>query len=118
MLNVNFLQSIKLMSTIINSPSNQPTLDTKEEADRLLKKLLNYVKECQRKYGGKTELATEFDNCVAGLCTSLEFIFMHGLRTKPQETNQQNFTLKQVSEIVSNSLSFSSDTPGMPQKNL
>lgn len=103
---------MKLMSTIISNPSNQPPIDHNEEADKLLTKLLNYVKECQRKYGGKTELATEFDNCVAGLCSSLELIFMHGLRTKPQDANQQNFSLKQVSEIVSNSLSFSTDSPG------
>lgn len=101
---------MKLMSAIINT-SNIPPVDHNQEADNLLTKLLNYVKECQKKYGGKTELATEYDNCVAGLCNSLEMIFLHGLRAKPQEMNQ-NFTLKQVSEIVSNTLSFHNDSPG------
>lgn len=99
------------MSTIIQTSNSIQPNNHVQETDNLLKVLLNYVKECQKNYGGKTELATEFDNCVAGLCSSLEKIFCHGLRTKPQETNQQNFTLKQMSDIVSNTLSFNSDFP-------
>lgn len=99
------------MSTIIQSSTSALPVDHGKEADDLLTILLNYVKECQKKYGGKTELATEFDTCVAGLCSSLEKVFYHGLRTRPQDCNQQNFSLRQVSDIVSNSLSFNSESP-------
>lgn len=98
------------MSTIIPI-NNSQTTDHQKEADLLLTKLLNFVKECQKRYGGKTELATEFDNCVAGLCSSLEQVFCHGLRTKPQDPNQ-NSTLKQMSNIVSNSLHLNNELPG------
>ncbi|KAH1009317.1 hypothetical protein HUJ04_001689 [Dendroctonus ponderosae] len=100
----------KLMSTgalLLNS-SARP-----EDPDLLLKQLLDYVQRCQRRqvgarvviYGGKNELATEFDSCVAGLCLCLEGVFLHGLRTKSfSSQNQVNSALKQVSDIVAQSL--------------
>ncbi|ENN75472.1 hypothetical protein YQE_08021, partial [Dendroctonus ponderosae] len=58
-----------------------------------------------KQYGGKNELATEFDSCVAGLCLCLEGVFLHGLRTKSfSSQNQVNSALKQVSDIVAQSL--------------
>lgn len=98
------------MSTVTQSSTSHP-IDHVKEADKLLTILLSYVKECQKRYGGKTELATEFDNCVAGLCSSLEKVLSHGLRTKPNQENNQNFSLKQMSDIVSNSLNFNSESP-------
>lgn len=81
------------------------------EPDTLLKQLLECVQDCQKRYGGRTELATEFDSCVAGLCLSLEAIFLHGLRTKSLHSVEQPSTLKQVTEIVTNSLSSSNENP-------
>lgn len=51
------------------------------------------------------------DHCVAGLCSALEAVLSHGLRTKPQD-ELHGSALKQVSDIVSSSLSFNNETPG------
>ncbi|XP_019874648.2 sorting nexin-29 [Aethina tumida] len=74
---------------------------TTQDAGHLLQQLLECVQDCQKRYGGKTELATEFDSCVAGLCLSLEAVLLHGLRNKCVEPQS---ALKQVSEIVVNTL--------------
>lgn len=81
------------------------------EPEILLKQLLECVQSCQKRYGGKTELATEFDSCVAGLCLSLERIFLYGLRTKSLHSTEQPSTLKQVSDIISNSFISSNENP-------
>ncbi|CAH0555655.1 unnamed protein product [Brassicogethes aeneus] len=100
--------SFRLMSainsTIVNS-QRKP-----EDSGKLLGQLLECVQDCQKRYGGKTELATEFDSCVAGLCLSLEAVFSHGLRTKPFE-KQNSSALKQVSDIVTNSLHIGNEVP-------
>lgn len=92
------------VTTISNRPVNH-----REESQKLLTQLLECVQRCQKRYGGKTELATEFDNCVASLCLTLEAVFLHGLRSKPLEA--QSSSLKQVSEIISNSLNIGNETP-------
>lgn len=79
--------------------------------ENLLNQLLECIQNCQKRYGGKTELATEFDSCVAALCLSLEAIFLHGLRTKCLQSVEQPSTLKQVSEIVANSFSINNEKP-------
>ncbi|KAL1494753.1 hypothetical protein ABEB36_010301 [Hypothenemus hampei] len=76
-----------------------------EHTNILLKQLLDCIQRCQRRYGGKNVLATEFDSCVAGLCLCLEGVFLHGLRTKPIQN-----PLKQVSEIVAQSLNIRQET--------
>lgn len=81
------------------------------EAEKILKQLLECVQDCQKRYGGKTELATELDSCVAGLCLSLEAIFCYGLRHKSLHSTEQSSALKQVSEIVANSFSSNNGSP-------
>lgn len=49
----------------------------------LLNDLLSAVKECQRTYGIRSELATELDSSVADICHCFEAIFNHGLRKNP-----------------------------------
>lgn len=93
------------MSAIIPTSSSKPI---NEDSTKVLNHLLECVQKCQKRFGGKTELATEFDNCVAALCLSLEAVFLHGNRNKPQE-NAQTSTFKQVSDIVTNSLNLNSD---------
>lgn len=53
-----------------------------EECYELLRNLLLAVKECQSRYGGRTELATELDNHVSNVCHSFEAIFSHGLQSR------------------------------------
>ncbi|XP_050304453.1 sorting nexin-29 isoform X2 [Anthonomus grandis grandis] len=76
-----------------------------EDPDKISKQLLEYVQRCQRRFGGKNELATEFDSCIAGLCLCLEAVFLHGIKSKQQSNqNSVNSTFKQVSDIVAQSL--------------
>lgn len=91
------------MSAIIPVSTN---LSRSEDSKKLLSQLLECVQKCQKRFGGKTELATEFDSCVAALCLTLEAVFSHGLRNKPQETEMS--AIRQVTDIVT-SLSFSSE---------
>lgn len=46
------------MSAILNLPNSNKNADGSKS---LLKDLIGIVKECQTRYGGKTELATEDD---------------------------------------------------------
>lgn len=48
----------------------------------LLDELLESVKQCQIKFGGKSELATEAEDVISDLCKKLEAILNHGLKTQ------------------------------------
>ncbi|XP_045474345.1 sorting nexin-29 isoform X2 [Harmonia axyridis] len=95
--------SLKLMSAVIPTSLTTQNTNKPRDSDILLKQLLECVQNCQKRFGGKTELATEFDSCVIALCLTLESVLTHGLRSKPLETVQTS-TLKQVSGIVASSL--------------
>lgn len=82
--------------------------NTREDPEKLLNQLLECVQNCQRRFGGKTELATEFETCVAALCLTLETVFSHGLRPKPLQPHQ--LTKLNVSDIVTNSLHLGNDS--------
>lgn len=102
------------MSTVIPisstpSPSSLSSHTKPEDSNKLLNQLLECVQQCQKRFGGKTELATEFDSCVAALCLTLESVLLHGLRQKPLSEGGQTSTLKQVSDIVSNTLHLNND---------
>nr|CAI5849692.1 unnamed protein product [Callosobruchus analis] len=100
--------TLKLMSAIVSPLSSKE--NSANEGEDLLKQLLDCVKECQKRYGGKKELATEFDSCVAGLCLSLEAVFLHGLKTKALTAENGPSALKQVSDIVAHSLHITNET--------
>lgn len=58
--------------------------DTKKhelERKTLADELLAVVKECQKKYGSKTELATESDSRIVLLCDTWERVLTHGLKS-------------------------------------
>lgn len=57
--------------------------------------LITIVKQCQQKYGGKTELATEQDELIVKLCDAWEEAVSYGLKS-PQFS-----VLKNVQEMVS-----------------
>lgn len=50
------------------------------DKNNLQSDLLTAVKECQKKYGRRVELATELDPLVADVCHCFETIFNHGLK--------------------------------------
>lgn len=100
------------MSTIIpissTSSSSSSSLAKSVDSTKLLGQLLECVQQCQKRFGGKTELATEFDSCVAALCLTLETVLLHGLRQKALVEGQS--ALRQVSDIVSNTLHIGNDS--------
>jgi len=49
--------------------------------DRLQKDLLNSVKQCQKRFGSSSEIATESDQEVSNLCHCFEAILSHGLKS-------------------------------------
>ncbi|CAB3386087.1 Hypothetical predicted protein [Cloeon dipterum] len=107
-----------MMSAVIppgSLPSNNALLEQQKEEERqkLLTSLLNAVKACQTRFGGRSQLATESESCVAALCTSLEAVLLHGLKPKPG--SGQASALRHMTELVSTSLSLNrvlpQDTP-------
>lgn len=96
-----------MSAVVAHQPSQKNNI---EKGEKLLSQLLECVQECQKRYGGKTELATEYDSCIAALCLSLEAVFLHGLRPKAVNSTQQSSTLKHVSDIVVQSLNIGNET--------
>ncbi|KAG8191163.1 hypothetical protein JTE90_016675 [Oedothorax gibbosus] len=66
-----------------------------QERQSLLSKLLDAVKQCQIRFGGRTELATENDSRVVCLCAQFEGVLQHGIR----KTNK-SFPLRQVTGMM------------------
>ncbi|XP_066997914.2 sorting nexin-29 isoform X2 [Anabrus simplex] len=95
------------MSTMVQ-PAPSDTLRA-EERQQLLSELLDAVKQCQIRFGGRAELATESDPRIAILCSRLEAVLSHGLRSKLPSKNNSAF--RQVTEIVSSSLHLSKGQP-------
>lgn len=70
-----------MMSALVLDASSGTT--RAEERQRLLSELLEAVKQCQIRFGGRAELATESHPRVAVLCNRIEAALCHGLRSKP-----------------------------------
>ncbi|XP_052779729.1 sorting nexin-29-like [Mya arenaria] len=66
------------------------------ERQSLQTRLLDAVKQCQVRFGGRTELATETDSRVSCLCSAWESVLLHGLRGETKTLA----ALKQVTEIT------------------
>ncbi|XP_055712399.1 sorting nexin-29 [Phlebotomus papatasi] len=79
------------MSGFIQQTQTKSTYESSRKS--LLHHLMSVVKELQKNFGGKTELATENDHNVLKLCDSWEYALCHGLRT--------GSLLKNVSDLVS-----------------
>ena len=58
-----------------------------DERQKLLSNLLNAIKSCQVRFGGKSELATENEKVVSELCHCLEIVLEHGLKQHPVSAN-------------------------------
>ncbi|KAI1233822.1 hypothetical protein IHE44_0004269 [Lamprotornis superbus] len=69
------MQSLQCISSgCEGSQSN----DTKRQF--LLERLLDAVKQCQIRFGGRKEIASDSDSRVTCLCAQFEAVFQHGLR--------------------------------------
>ncbi|CAG0914704.1 unnamed protein product [Notodromas monacha] len=55
-------------------------IDAKHEKQHLFSSLLDAVKQCQIRFGGRQELATETDVRVSNLCARYETVLQHGFR--------------------------------------
>lgn len=66
------------------------------ERQSLLTRLLDAVKQCQVRFGGRRELATDGDSRVSCLCAAWEAVLQYGLRY----SNKALSALKQVTEIT------------------
>lgn len=85
------------MSAIV--PNTQNIIDHAVEKEKLLEDLLMSAKECHVRFGGRAELATESEACVAKLCHIFESIFDHGLKINYIE--KINSAFRHVSDLVS-----------------
>lgn len=76
--------------------NSELTKSYEEERQTLLLQLLDAVKQCQIRFGGRTELATESDSRIVSLCSQFEAVLQHGFRG-----NNKNFSaLRQVTEMM------------------
>lgn len=104
--------ALQMMSAMVpgthNVPHNDQSCHHAIEKQKLLDNLLDAAKKCYVRFGGRAELATESDACVAQLCCTLEAIFSHGLRVNRIE--KVNSALKHVSALVSGSNAKSTNT--------
>lgn len=66
------------------------------ERQSLQTRLLDAVKQCQVRFGGRTELATDSDSRVSCLCSAWETVLLHGLKGSPKALA----ALKQVTEMT------------------
>ncbi|XP_046551649.1 sorting nexin-29-like isoform X2 [Haliotis rubra] len=64
------------------------------ERQNLLTRLLDAVKQCQVRFGGRSELATDADSRVSCLCAAWEAALQHGMR----KNNKALTAIKQVTE--------------------
>ncbi|GIY19299.1 sorting nexin-29 [Caerostris darwini] len=67
-----------------------------QDRQSLLSKLLDAVKQCQIRFGGRTELATENDSRVVCLCAQFEAVLQHGIR----KTNKSFLPLRHVTGMM------------------
>ncbi|KAL6258123.1 hypothetical protein P5V15_010042 [Pogonomyrmex californicus] len=89
--------ALRIMSAIV--PNTNNIVDHAAEKEKLLEDLLVSAKECHVRFGGRAELATESETCVAKLCHIFELIFSHGLKTNYIE--KINSAFRHVSDLVS-----------------
>ncbi|XP_063603725.1 sorting nexin-29-like isoform X1 [Penaeus indicus] len=92
----------------MSAEENNDIRNSKKES--LLSGLLTAVQGCQVRFGGRAELATETDERVASLCTSLESALSYGL--KPRSPNRGLAAIKQVKDIVTSGLNLHLTLPG------
>lgn len=92
----------------MSSSSDNDSYSSKRE--ELLSSLLAAVQGCQVRFGGRAELATETDERVASLCTNLEYLLSHGLKSR--SPNRGLAAIKQVTDMVTSGLNLHLTLPG------
>ncbi|KAJ8722763.1 hypothetical protein PYW07_003943 [Mythimna separata] len=81
----------KILNTIANAIDNREELKKRiENGKTIYQELQNCVQNCQTRFGGKSELATEDDIRIAQLCEKWEKLLSHGIRTNLSNSAIQN----------------------------
>ncbi|CAD5123740.1 DgyrCDS12058 [Dimorphilus gyrociliatus] len=75
-----------MLTSFMNDEGTKTVLNDEKSKDSLLETLLTSIKQCQTRFGGKAELATESNKEVNHLCCVWESIFLHGLKRNAQTT--------------------------------
>lgn len=77
-----------------------PCSSASQVRQQLLETLLDSVKKCQIRFGGKAELATESNEAVADTCAKFEAALQHGMK---ETTASLSFAvIKNVKDLVTN----------------
>ncbi|XP_061712212.1 sorting nexin-29-like [Cydia pomonella] len=100
----------KILSTIANAIDTKEELKKRIESSKLVSQELHTcIQNCQNRFGGKAELATEDDIRIVQLCEKWEKVLSHGIRTNLSNSALQslvtaglNFTFNIVN--IGNSL--------------
>ncbi|XP_072043891.1 sorting nexin-29-like isoform X1 [Amphiura filiformis] len=79
------------------------TQEVTTDRQHLLDRLLDAVKQCQVRFGGRSELATDNDSRVVCLCAQFEIVLQHGM--KKATANPLN-ALKQMTGITVTGLPY------------
>ena len=88
-------------------------MDSSEKRQELLSNLLSAIKDCQIRFGGKSELATESENVIANLCSRFEIVLQHGLRVSQRPAEH---ALASIRDIVSHNIpGLNSTTSNAPR---
>ncbi|XP_045785744.1 sorting nexin-29-like [Maniola jurtina] len=82
----------KLLNSITNAIDNKDDVKKQVENGKIaLRELQICVENCQNRFGGKSELATEDDIRIVNLCEKWEKVLSHGLKTNLSNSTLQNF---------------------------
>lgn len=78
-----------MMSAIVPGSHSPPVgahaVEHESDRQKLQENLLAAAKMCHARFGGKAELATDSDACVTHLCSAIEEILGHGLKSNRGE---------------------------------
>ncbi|XP_014245340.1 sorting nexin-29-like isoform X2 [Cimex lectularius] len=83
-------------ASLVMVPSEESPEDRASERARLQQQLLAAVKNCQKRFGGRTELATELDPYVSSLCSTWEQVLSHGLKN----IDKKSSAIRQVTDLM------------------
>ncbi|XP_032777046.1 sorting nexin-29 isoform X1 [Daphnia magna] len=92
--------------------------------DELIKIIRENVQNCEKKFGGKTLLATEAEQSVIRVINGFELILQDGLKVKNGvnlksiNLNVNSFSLRHVTELVSNGINMVMNPIGQSDQNL
>ncbi|XP_050344727.1 sorting nexin-29-like isoform X1 [Nymphalis io] len=82
----------KLLNTLANAIDNKDEIKKRIDNGKItFSELQSCVENCQNRFGGRSELATEDDMRILNLCEKWEKVLSHGLKTNLSNSAIQNF---------------------------